>query len=56
MTNLMRVACPVCDGKGEIPDDRDVVVVCHGCLGKGYHFENAPAPVCDVDEHEEVRA
>lgn len=54
MSRLIRIACPVCDGRGELRDDREVMVVCHGCLGKGYHFENAPSPACDVETHEEV--
>lgn len=54
MTKLIRVGCPVCDGKGEIEDERGVVVVCHGCVGQGYHYENPHAPACDVESHQEV--
>lgn len=54
MTTLIRIACPVCDGRCEIVDDRGITVVCHGCLGKGYHWENAPSPACDIETKQEI--
>jgi DnaJ-class molecular chaperone len=45
----IRVSCPVCDGLGETVDDRGIFVVCHGCLGHGYHDET-PEPVAPAPE------
>jgi len=28
--------CPVCTGKGTLPNGTTVPTTCHGCLGKGW--------------------
>jgi hypothetical protein len=53
--STIRVACYQCNAEGTVLDDRDVPVVCPGCLGMGFLHENAPAPACDVQTHELVR-
>lgn len=50
----IRTACDTCHGAGEIRDERDMLVVCDGCLGIGFLHENAAAAACDVVTHERV--
>lgn len=55
MPRTIRVACPVCDGSGEIlSHELGRSVVCWGCLGAGFYHEDAPAPACDVQTHDEI--
>jgi DnaJ-class molecular chaperone len=28
--------CPICEGKGMLPDTEKEVIKCHGCQGKGW--------------------
>ena len=44
MKHSIRVACTVCEGSGEVVDERGIWVVCGGCMGHGYLDENPPAP------------
>ena len=44
----VRVACHVCDGAGEVVDERGVRVVCGGCMGHGFKDESPDGPVCHV--------
>ena len=47
-TMLVRVACPVCVGAGEVKDERGITVVCSHCLGQGFHLENPAPPAEDA--------
>ena len=54
MRTTMRVACPTCDGAGEITDDETYtgLRLCGMCMGLGFKDVDATAPVCDVQTHE----
>ena len=55
MTHGIRVPCAVCDALCELVDERGVTVVCYGCLGMGWKFEDAAGPVCAMVDLDQLR-
>jgi len=56
MKRSIRLPCADCNGKGDKPDDRGIVVVCDACLGMRFHDVNPDGPCCDIATHDEVPA
>ena len=48
--STVRVACHVCDGAGEVVDERGLWVVCGECMGHGFKFENPDGPMCATED------
>jgi len=44
MKHSIRVPCHVCDTKGEVKDERDVLVTCGACMGQCW-LDETPQPV-----------
>lgn len=49
----VRKPCHVCEGTGEVLDERGIAIVCGACLGQCFKDENPDGPVCDVERPEQ---